>query len=90
MSEFKIDVDPANLPWRDAEDGGLICTLNIGGYCLHLEAWREHRTKLDIQHFKGRDEDVDRIAEAVGGDGPWTTFERRGKRYVMVATPFCD
>lgn len=35
------------------------------------------------------DDDIALIHHAVAGDGPWETTTIRGRRYVLVATPYC-
>lgn len=70
----------------------LYASLSLNGLMLHLDArevtW-DHTGSVPTQTFVAYPDDVDRLSEALGGDGPWSTLTIRGREYAVFASPYC-
>lgn len=88
---FAANVTVPDERWEDTEDGRLLASMIVCGVPMFLEAYEivEHEDgSWDGAHERGSD--LDAIWNAVGGDKRWYWFERGGKKYALVATPYCD
>lgn len=96
MTRREVSLTIPDDAWRDAAYDSdappghrLKTTLVVNGTALNLEA---HLVvpEADPQRTYAGDDDIALVHHATGGDGPWHTTLIRGRRYVLVATPFCD
>ncbi len=89
--------------WKPTTDVGYgLTSLEILGVPHHVEMievercthedcsgpghWCDHNTTVD----PGRQEQVESVYTALGGDGPWRCVEIEGRDYIIIITPFCD
>ena len=75
----------------DAEDpeNHLIAAISINGVPLHLEAVEVVETGWKAQAQIDSFTDLEKLAVAVVADTAFRTWERNGRQYVLVATPYC-
>jgi hypothetical protein len=77
--------------WQECEDdptcsSRLLTTIVINGQSMHLEAYEIETRTDDLIHLA--DEDVDKAYGLIQSDACPETIELRGKRYVLIATPY--
>lgn len=91
MSKFlKID----RVEWKDCTEGKrtkLLAAIEILGCPMHLEAFEVTENSDGVQESTDFDfeNDLSTIAAGVHVDGPWTEVLIEGRRYVLIATPYC-
>lgn len=92
-----MDIDLSALHWKDVSgedskpDSRLLTTLSFCGVLHHLEAFAiEERDGLQLTIDGCWDDTLGDYYQAAGANGPFATVEMRGRRYVLVMTPYCD
>jgi hypothetical protein len=77
--------------WQECEEDAtcpsrLLTPITINGQSMHLEAYEIEKRTDDLIHLA--DEDVDKAYGLIQSDACPQTIELRGKRYVLIATPY--
>ncbi len=83
------------LEW---EEGGpeddprarLLATINVGGVMLHLEACEMVRDHENVQQFAAYADSMSQCFDAFGVDGAWDVLLINGRKYALLASPFCN
>lgn len=72
--------------------GRLLATVTINGCPMHLEAWqvRVRGSMMEPAPDSVDEETFNSLYYAVGADGHMQTVRIKRRRYVLVASPFCE
>lgn len=90
-----MNIPAQELVWKDSsadEKSGtrLLARLFVAGCDMHLEAY-EVKDGDDGQEETGEEfvGVISGVYAAIGAEGPWEEAEINGRRYVLIATPYC-
>ena len=94
MLDIRIKLNLPDGAWEnndgvEPEGTRLLTTILLNGVLMHLEAWEVYIDDAGVQQHPTHPEDLDKLTDLMGADSPFHTWEINGRRYIVIATPFC-